>query len=161
MTTVHIGLGSNVQAEKNLRAAAASLKKSFPGIRFSPVYRSAPMHKRDQADFLNAAAVFETDLSPKKAQKILQAIEKKLKKNPPERFGPRTIDLDLLLYGQEILLDDALTVPHLAMHLRKFVLQPLVDLGAGEVPHPGFDRTIEFYLQKVARQDCEKTDIRL
>lgn len=119
------------------------------------------MEVTDQADFLNAAAVFTTSMSPEKVAGTLQGVEKKLQKNIQKRFGPRTIDVDVLLYDQEILLDDKLTVPHLAMHERKFVLQPLVDLGAGETMHPGFDRTISDFLETVKAQKCTKTSMTL
>ena len=132
------------------------LRKGFPDIRFSSVYRSAPLEVTDQAAFLNAAAVFDTAKTPEQVAAMLQSIEKNLKKNPPMRFGPRTIDLDLLLYGQEIGLDDALTIPHLKLHQRRFVLQPLIDLGAGEMNHPGFDRMLKSYLPEVQEQDCKK-----
>lgn len=135
------------------------LRKTFRGIRFSPVYRSAPLGLTDQAEFLNAAAVFNTKLTPEKVAAKMKAIEKKLKKNPPVRFGPRTIDLDLLLYGNEINLNDALTIPHLRLHTRRFVLQPLLDLGAGDLVHPGFDRRLKSYLPEVKEQECEKTTI--
>lgn len=118
------------------------------------------MERADQADFLNAAAVFETNKSPEEVQKVLQRIEKTLKKNPPHRFGPRTIDLDILLYGNEISLDDALTIPHLALHARRFVLEPLIELGAAEVMHPGFDRSLGSYLADVQNQHCEKTGLK-
>lgn len=137
------------------------LTKSFKGIRFSPVYRSKAQHITEQADFLNATAVFETTFTPEKVAAELQKIEKKLKKNPPEKFGPRTIDLDLLLFGQEISLDDALTIPHLRLHTRRFVLQPLIDLGAGDVMHPGFDVKLKAYLEETKDQHCEKTKITL
>ena len=136
------------------------LRKIFKGIRFSSVYRSAAQHITDQAEFLNGAAVFETTLSPEKISAELKKIEKKLKKNPPKKFGPRTIDLDLLLYGQEISLDDALTIPHLRLHARKFVLEPLIELGAGDVNHPGFDRKLKTYLEETKDQHCEKTKLK-
>lgn len=139
-----------------MRSAAAKLRKTFPGIRFSPVYKSPAVGFKDQDDFLNAAAVFETKLKPEAVAKKLQAIEKALKKKPPHKFGPRTIDLDVLFYDSEILLDDRLTVPHLALHERKFVLQPLADLGAGELIHPGFDVTVAAFLKRVAKQRCMK-----
>jgi 2-amino-4-hydroxy-6-hydroxymethyldihydropteridine diphosphokinase len=138
---------------------ALLLRKAFHGIQFSPVYRTAPLGLTDQPAFLNAAAVLETTLKPAQVARKLRTIEKKLGKNVVERFGPRTIDLDLLLYDQEILLGDALTVPHLRLHARKFVLLPLLDLGAGDVLHPGFDRTLKSYLPDVANQECEKIAI--
>lgn len=125
------------------------------------MYRSKAQHITDQADFLNAAAVFETALTAEKVAVELKKIEKKLKKNPPEKFGPRTIDLDLLLFGQEISLDDELTIPHLRLHTRRFVLQPLIDLGAGDVMHPGFDRKLQAYLDEAKDQHCEKMTITL
>lgn len=137
------------------------LRKAFAGIRFSPVYRSKAQHITDQADFLNAAAVIETTLPPEKVATELKKIEKKLKKKIPKKFGPRTIDLDLLLYGQEISLDDALTIPHLRLHTRRFVLEPLIDLGAGDVMHPGFDVKLKTYLEETNDQHCEKTKITL
>lgn len=158
---MYIALGSNIDPEKNLRAAATMLRKAFRGIRFSPVYRTAALDVKDQDDFLNAAAVFKTTLTPEQVAVKLKAIEKKLKKNPPVRFGPRTIDLDLLLYGNEISLDDALTIPHLRLHTRRFVLQPLLDLGAGDLVHPGFDRRLKSYLAEVEDQDCRKTTLQL
>lgn len=137
------------------------LRKTFPGIRFSSVYRSKAQHIENQADFLNAAASFETRLSPEEVAKKLRAIEKKLKKNPPEKFGPRTIDLDVLLFGQEISLDDELTIPHLWLHSRRFVLLPLMDLGAKDLMHPGFDRPLGDFLKETEDQHCEKTTIEL
>ncbi len=161
MSTVFVGLGSNIEPEKHLRAAAAELRKVFPTIEFSSIYRSAPQEYKDQAEFLNAAAILETEKSPEDTAKILQKIEKKLKKNPPHRFGPRTIDLDLLMYDQEILLDDALTVPHLRLHHRRFVIEPLIELGAGDVDHPGMDRKLKHYLPDLMEQHCEKTNMKL
>lgn len=136
------------------------LKKHFKGIRFSSLYLSKALGQTDQDDFLNAAAVLETTKSPEAVKKILESIEKKLKKALPYRFGPRTIDLDLLLYGHEILLDDALTVPHLAMHERRFVIEPLMELGAGELMHPGFDRTLKSYVPEVKHQKCKKVSLK-
>jgi 2-amino-4-hydroxy-6-hydroxymethyldihydropteridine diphosphokinase len=136
------------------------LRKIFPDIRFSPIYDSAPVGFKAQASFLNAAAVFLTKLTPEKVATKLRAIEKKLKKNPPHKFGPRTIDLDILLYGNEILLNDALTIPHLALHERLFVLRPLIDLGAGDLLHPGFDITLKSFASKIRGQKCTKTRLK-
>lgn len=161
IATVYIGLGSNIDAAKNLPASATLLKKTFNGIRFSHVYRSEPMELKDQPEFFNAAAVFESELTPEKILGELQKIEKKLKKNPPKRFGPRTIDLDLLLYGTEIRLEDELTLPHLRLHARRFVLEPLVELGAGDMPHPGFERLLRDFLADVKHQKCERVEMAL
>lgn len=132
------------------------LCKAFPSIRFSSVYRSAPLELKQQASFLNAVAVFQTTLTPEKVAEKLKAIEKKLKKKPPMRFGPRTIDLDLLFFGDEIRLEDELTIPHLRLHTRRFVLEPLLELGAGDLIHPGFDRKLKTYMKRVEGQECER-----
>ncbi len=137
------------------------LCKAFPKVRFSSVYKSAPLELEKQNAFLNAVAIFKTKLTPEQVAKKLQAIEKKLKKNPPVRFGPRTIDLDLLLFGNEIRLEDELTIPHLRLHARRFVLEPLLELGAGDIVHPGFDRKLRSYWKKVEGQECRKIDFSL
>ncbi len=153
-------MGSNIDPEQNLRKAAVMLRNKWKKIRFSSIYASTPQEVEQQASFLNAAAMLETDLSPKKVAATLGSIEKALKKNPPYRFGPRTIDLDLLLYDDFISLDDTLTIPHLCLHRRRFVLEPLLELGAGDVVHPAFDRKLRSYLPNVKKQECKKTELR-
>ena len=103
MPTFWIALGSNLDAETNLRAAAASLRARFPGVRFSGLYRSPPAEVEAQPEFLNACAVFATDDEPEDVLAGLQEIERKGKKAPPYRFGPRTIDLDLLLADDAVM----------------------------------------------------------
>ncbi len=137
------------------------LRTAFPSIRFSSVYRSTPLEMKKQDAFLNAAAVFDTLLTPEQVRKKMQTIEKKLKKKTPVRFGPRTIDLDLLLFGNEIRLEDELTIPHLRLHARRFVLEPLLDLGAGDLVHPGFERKLKSYMKEVEGQKCRKTKLLL
>ena len=117
-------------------AAAKELRDVWPDIRFSAVYRSPAAEIADQPDFLNAVARIETDETPEKISGRLQTIEKILKKNPPYRFGPRTIDLDLLLYGEDTIKTQGLTVPHPRMHQRRFVLEPLLELAGPEARHP-------------------------
>ena len=119
MSTIFLGLGSNIDPEANLKAAAKELRDIWPDIRFSHVYRSKAAEVTDQPDFLNAVAVIETDETPEKIASRLHTIEKILKKNPPFRFGPRTIDLDLLLYGDDTITTAKLTVPHPRMHQRR------------------------------------------
>jgi 2-amino-4-hydroxy-6-hydroxymethyldihydropteridine diphosphokinase len=98
---VYIGIGSNVDPESNLKAAARLLRASFPGIAFSSVYETAPMYEEDQPTFLNAVAKFKTEQTVHDVHAVLVRIEKQLKKNSPKKYGPRTIDVDLLLYGNE------------------------------------------------------------
>jgi 2-amino-4-hydroxy-6-hydroxymethyldihydropteridine diphosphokinase len=160
MTQVFLGLGSNIDPETNLRDAAAMLREQFPSLRFSPVYRSKAIGYEDQADFLNAVAVMETKKTPEEIQEVLRGTEKHLKKATPFANGPRTIDLDLLLYGDEIIDRPGLTVPHPRMHGRRFVLQPLFDLGiAGD--HPKAQETWSSLLKTVENQEIAPTDLRL
>ncbi len=137
------------------------LRKIFSNIRFSSVYRTAAQEITDQPEFLNAAAAFETTLSPKKVAEELKTIETTLHKNPPIRFGPRTIDLDILLYGKTNAADPTLTIPHPKLHVRRFVLEPLIDLGAGETVHPLLDKALKVLLSEVQSQHCEKITLQL
>ena len=150
MSTVYLGLGSNIDAEENLESAADLLRQAWPDIVFSHVYASAPRHITNQPEFLNATARFETSLSPEIIRQTLNMIEKSLGKNITERFGPRTIDLDILLFGDEKIASETLTVPHPRMKERRFVLEPLSELLDAEWVHTS--------LEAVQDQECEETD---
>jgi 2-amino-4-hydroxy-6-hydroxymethyldihydropteridine diphosphokinase len=128
MATIYVALGTNIDPENNIKAAATILRENHPTIRFSSVYRSAPLHHEDQDDFLNAVATFSAELSADATYDFLHKIEKKLRKRPLFRFGPRTIDLDLLLHGNDIVESSSLTIPHPRMHERRFVLEPMLEL---------------------------------
>ena len=119
------------------------------------------MYEEDQAPFLNAVAKFETEESPEKVLKVLQSMEVKLKKNPPHKYGPRTIDLDLLLYGKEHIDQEGIEVPHPRMHERRFVLEPLCELIDPQKKHPQYGETWIELLTKNCDQECEKTAIPL
>lgn len=161
MITVAIGLGSNVDPEKNLAQAAVLLRKQWPHIRFSRVYRSAPQEIPDQQDFLNAVGTFETSQPLEDIFTVLQSIEQNLAKAPPYRFGPRTIDLDVLLYGERMALDPELTVPHPRMHRRRFVLEPLCELIDDQSLHPLLGESWKSLLQEIQYQPCELTPFTL
>ena len=139
----YIGLGSNISAEVNLPAAAALLAHA-PGIvlqRVSPVYRTHPWGYADQDAFLNAVAAVETTLPPLGVLDALQAVELRLDRQRAVQNGPRTADLDLLLYGAALIESERLIVPHPRMHQRGFVLVPLCDL-APRLMHPRLKRTM-------------------
>lgn len=146
-----IGIGSNIEAEKNLRACAEILRADYPNIRFSSVYETAAREAEDQDDFLNAVATFETDETPEEIRITLTTIEQDLKKNPPYDKGPRTIDLDVLLYDDLQQHDPTLTIPHPRMLDRRFVLEPLCEL----------DSSWNASLLQTKEQDCKKTEILL
>ena len=115
------------------------------------------MEVAEQADFLNAVARFDTSDTPEVIQRKLQSIEKTLKKSPPFRFGPRTIDLDILLYGEHVIQASMLIIPHPKLHQRRFVLEPLIELGAGEMVHPVWQKPLQDYVKDVQKQKCMKT----
>ncbi len=161
MTSIYIALGSNIDPEDNLKAAATMLRERLPGIRFSSVYRSAPLHHEQQDDFLNAVAGFDADLAPDDVYEFLTNVERHLKKAPPFKFGPRTIDLDLLLHGNLIRPDPPLILPHPRMHERRFVLEPLIELLDPTATHPVIGKTWEELLDKTLDQKANKLIVRL
>jgi len=135
VTRACIGLGANLGDPKAQLDRAARLLHAHADIRCtatSPIYRSAPLGPPGQPDYLNAAVALETTLSPSALLAALQAIERSLGRLPGERWGPRVIDLDLLLYDQQLIDEPGLIVPHAEIARRNFVLTPLIDLlGAG------------------------------
>ena len=155
--TLFLGIGSNIEAERNIRQAAVLIKKYFPTIRFSSVYTSKATDLTDQADFLNAVAMIETEQLPEQIQKILNDIEQTLGKNISVRFGPRTIDLDILLCDDCVYVTKELTIPHPRMHERRFVLEPLLELIDPDGLHPVLGRSWKELRRQSIDQRCEKT----
>jgi 2-amino-4-hydroxy-6-hydroxymethyldihydropteridine diphosphokinase len=132
LTPVFIGLGSNLdQPVKQLESALQSLQSLAANsqLTVSPLYLTQPVGPQDQPDFVNAVAGFETSLPAHDLLDELQAIERIHRRQRDQRWGPRTLDLDLLLYGEEIIASERLQVPHPRMHERAFVLQPLADIA--------------------------------
>ena len=132
----HLSLGSNVgDREENLRAALRTLK-NIVGIRVtatSHCYESKPVGKTDQPAFLNMAVSVETKLTPSDLLGKLKRIEKQLGRTPSERWGPRTIDIDIVLWGDRVFETECLTIPHREFRNRVFVLTPLAEIAAGAV----------------------------
>jgi 2-amino-4-hydroxy-6-hydroxymethyldihydropteridine diphosphokinase len=132
VATAYIGLGSNLgDREATLRGALARLNASH-GIRVLAVSRfreTEPVGFADQPKFVNAAAAVDTELEPRPLLESLLAIERAMgRTREGTRFGPRTIDLDLLLYEDRIVDEPGLRIPHSRLHERAFVLEPLADL---------------------------------
>ncbi len=152
---IALGLGSNIEPTLNLPAALQKLRVAFPDLRVSRIYETAPQEVSDQPDFLNAVAVAETNLSTTEIITLLQKIERQLGKAPPYRFGPRTIDLDLLLYGNQVIHEEYLTVPHPRMHERRFVLEPLAELIGAQELHPALKVSWGDLLATVPDQECD------
>jgi 2-amino-4-hydroxy-6-hydroxymethyldihydropteridine diphosphokinase len=137
MTRAYVGVGANLgDREATIRAALEAL----PGlVGVSKLRETDPVGVVDQPPFLNAAAVLETELAPRELLDTLLAVERELGRERRERWGPRTIDLDLLLYGDETIDEPGLTVPHPRLHERRFALEPLLDLDP-ELAIPGRGR---------------------
>jgi 2-amino-4-hydroxy-6-hydroxymethyldihydropteridine diphosphokinase len=132
------------------------LTAHWPQIQFSGLYSTAPREHEDQDTFLNAVATFETDEQPEEVVHILRGIEQELKKSPPYKYGPRTIDLDLLLYGDEQIGSEELTVPHPRMHERRFVLEPLCELIDPADTHPVLGQNWQELLTATNDQKCTR-----
>lgn len=131
--TAYVALGSNLgDRHAHLEAAFAALA-ALPGTRLlgrSALYETVPLGPAGQQDYLNASAALATTLSPHALLDALLAIEQAQGRIRRERWGPRTLDLDLLLHGDTILNDARLTLPHPRMLARTFVLTPLCDLAS-------------------------------
>jgi 2-amino-4-hydroxy-6-hydroxymethyldihydropteridine diphosphokinase len=136
VTRAYVGLGANLgDREATIGAAVAAL----PGVvAVSRLRETEPVGVVGQPPFLNGAVLLETDLPPRELLGRLLAIERELGRERRERWGPRTIDLDLLLYGDVVVDEPGLTVPHPRLHERRFALEPLAELDpALEVPGRG------------------------
>jgi len=128
----YIGLGSNlenprVQVEQALEELATIPQSHL--LAKSPLYRSAPVGPGDQPDYINAAAILETSLTPLALLDTLQAIEQGHQRVRIEHWGPRTLDLDILLLDQQTIDSERLKVPHPYLTQRNFVLYPLADIA--------------------------------
>ena len=156
--TAYIGLGSNLQQPiDQIQRALQHLAKISQTrlLKVSPIYRSAPMGPADQPDYINVVAALATRLSPLALLDALQAIERQQGRvREGERWGPRTLDLDLLLYGDQQIHTDRLTVPHPGLGDRNFVLYPLYDITGDDLLIPGLD-TLGHLLQACPRQGLE------
>jgi 2-amino-4-hydroxy-6-hydroxymethyldihydropteridine diphosphokinase len=143
--TAYVAFGSNLGDRRAHLGRALSALGSEPGIRVQAVsglYESQPVGgPQNQGPYLNAAAVVVTDLGPREFLEALLRIESGLGRVRAERDGPRTIDLDLLLYGDQVVDEPGLVVPHPRLHQRAFVLRPLADLAPG-LRHPVLGRTV-------------------
>ena len=131
MVTSFLGIGSNLgDRKKNIRLAIAKIKilKDTKILKVSNVISSKPLGGPCQRDFLNGAIKIQTKLSPLKLLGALKTIEKELGRKKTVKNGPRTIDLDILLYGNKIINRSNLIVPHPRMFEREFVIKPLLEI---------------------------------
>ncbi|ELP5728123.1 2-amino-4-hydroxy-6-hydroxymethyldihydropteridine diphosphokinase [Vibrio vulnificus] len=133
MITVYIAIGSNLADPVVQAKSAIEALKQLPKSRFlctSRLYSSTPMGPQNQPDYINAVAAIETELTPLELLNCTQAIElDQGRVRKEERWGPRTLDLDIILYGDEVIDSERLTVPHYGMKEREFVLYPLAEIA--------------------------------
>jgi 2-amino-4-hydroxy-6-hydroxymethyldihydropteridine diphosphokinase len=151
-TTAYIGIGSNLgDREKNLHKAIDNLSciKGIEVFRASQFYLTAPIGYIDQPDFLNGVVEIKTTLDPHTLLKVCHQVEDELKRVHTIKWGPRTIDLDILLYGNVVMNEKYLVIPHPGMNERVFVLKPLSEL-VPNVIHPITNITIHEMLSKIS-----------
>jgi len=152
-----VGLGSNLQDP--LRQVVDALRELDRSpdtfvVKASGCYRSAPIGPPGQPDYVNAAAEIDTTLDPIGLLRFLQQLEQSHGRVRGERWGARTLDLDLLLYGQTVIQSPTLTVPHPHLHERAFVLMPLQDLAPTLIV-PGLGRVSEL-LASISAEGVER-----
>lgn len=129
MPLARIGIGANLDdAVQTVRTALAALARYGEIARASSLYRSKPWGVTDQPDFINAAVLLETNLTPHELLASLKGLEEELGRTPTTRWGPRVIDLDILAYGDVTIDEPDLTIPHAQLHNRAFALVPLAEI---------------------------------
>ena len=155
----YIGLGSNLADPVDQVKTAIGNLQSLPDsqlIAWSSLYASPPMGPQDQPDYINAVAEIETALSAHKLLDTLQAIEQQQGRIRKRHWGERTLDLDVLLYGQNEIDDERLQIPHPGISLRAFVLYPLAEIAPNlKIPKAG---EIEQLLQNCPRDGLRKLE---
>lgn len=151
MTAVYLGLGSNLgDREANLRRALELLGSKVKVLAVSSIYETEPVGFLSQPRFLNAVCRVETAMRPEELLLFVKSIEKGMGRKQSFRNAPREIDIDILLYGDEVMETPELVVPHPGLARRAFVLVPLVEIGP-QVLHPVLRRTAA---ELAAEVDC-------
>jgi len=145
MPRAYLSIGSNLGGRaENCIIAVARLAHKLQVLKISDIYETEPWGTAetaaDQPEFMNVAVEIETRLDPHELLEACKRIEDMMGREPGERWGPRVIDLDILLYEDRVMEDDDLVLPHPRMHERRFVLQPLADIAPG-VRHPVLNKT--------------------
>lgn len=156
--TAYLGLGSNMGNRfLHLREALRKLKNA-PGVqisRTSPIYETEPVGGPRQPQYLNTVVEIVTDLEVKKLLKVCQEIENEMGRIRTERWGPRIIDIDILIYGDLVSSTKELTIPHPLFHEREFVLRPLADI-VPDLVHPVLDVSIRELLDGVEESGVKR-----
>ncbi|HEU5232463.1 MAG TPA: 2-amino-4-hydroxy-6-hydroxymethyldihydropteridine diphosphokinase [Terriglobales bacterium] len=146
---VYLSLGSNLgNRAANLQKCIRLLGKLGDIAKVSSFYETEPMELREQPWFVNSVVKLETQLSARELLSRIQQIEAQLGRSREINKGPRTIDIDILLFDSEVIKDSDLQIPHPTMHKRRFVLAPLTEISA-RVKHPVLGATAEELLQRL------------
>ncbi len=151
MHSAYIGFGSNIDDRLSYIQNAIHALSEAEGItlqKISSLYETEPVGYEEQAKFLNGAVAIETCLSPHTLLQTLKQIETDVGRQNRTRWGPREIDMDILIYGDICLRSPDLVIPHPEMHLRRFVLVPLGEI-ASDLLHPVFNQTIQTLLERL------------
>ena len=163
--TVFIGFGSNLGDRQEFCDRAVTLMGLLPQAQFiavSSYYETQPVDPNGilgSTWFFNGVVKIETLLTPRKLIGICRETERALGREGENRLGPRTMDLDVLFYGQQVLNESDLTIPHPRLHLRRFVLEPLVEV-APDWNHPTFNRTVQELLSHLEdKNQVRKLDL--
>lgn len=161
MQNVYVGLGSNLADPRAQVERALSALGDLPRtrlLRHSQLYRSDPWGRADQPEFVNAVAALQTELTPRELLDALLAIERKAgRERDATRWGPRVLDLDILVYGEQIIDESGLHVPHPHLHERAFVLLPLAEI-APDLGVPQLGRVAEL-ARRVDAAACQPLEI--
>jgi GTP cyclohydrolase-4 len=153
---VYLGLGANMgDRQANLEQAVALLGQRFDVEKVSSVYETEPVGYKDQPMFLNAVCRVKTDIGPLQLLSLVKGIEASMGRVPSFTDGPRPIDIDIILYGDLVMVDPELTIPHPRMAQRAFVLVPLAEIAPGIV-HPFSGESVEEMAEKVDGVDGVK-----
>lgn len=156
MVRVYLGVGSNLGDRVSHLEQAQTLVSQFPRTRFlrsSSTQETEPVGGPSQEKYLNAVWEIETLLSPKELKEKLRAIEEKLGRKRSFPNAPREIDLDILFYGEEVVEEEQLKIPHPRLHERRFVLQPLAELAPQKI-HPTLKVSVKELLRRLP-ETCE------
>lgn len=161
MNKAFIALGTNIEPRFSHLTKAIEELRTHEWINLqkkSSIYETAPVGYLDQSDFLNMVVEVETSLLPIELLDFCQFIEKKLGREREIRFGPRTIDLDILIFNEENIKMERLLVPHPRMHQRAFVLVPLAEI-ASDLDIPGVNKQVNTLVNELPKSELK--DVRL
>lgn len=157
---VALALGGNVgPVEQTLLAALRQLRAALGPLAVASLYRTRAVSPIPQPDFLNTAALAHTALGPEAVLALGKSLERAAGRRPGPRFGPRPLDIDILLYGDRVSDDPELTLPHPRLHERRFMLRPLADIAPG-LPVPPHGATVRELLERLGPDpgDDERID---